>query len=341
MILFDDIGSYPLPDDVKKDWIPDAVKRRDPKFFNILRDAMYQKIDAGVDTPTYPQFQDMNQQFLGIINDESKTEEPFLIRKEDAKILELEVMEYVAEEYYKRNGERLKMRICVTGPIELYTKQFGGTTYTDILNVFATNVDRFISNALDNSKQFKTATVSIDEPSIGINPQIMFSDEDLIGALEKAGRTAASKKVDTEIHLHSPLNYGLICETSSINTIGVESAANPSYLNLIDREDLKTYDKFLRVGVARTDISNMSAFLNEKYGFNVWKEPLKLEDIVTSMESPQVIEMRLEKAYSMFGDRIKYAGPDCGLGSWPSQGLAFRLLKNAGRGIKEFQKKKR
>lgn len=340
-ILFDDIGSYPLPDDVKKDWIPDAVKRRDPKFFNILIDAMRQKIDAGVDIPTYPQFQDMNQQFLSIINDESKTEEPLLVRKENAKILELDAMEDVAADYYKRNGKRLNARICVTGPVELYTKQFGGTTYTDILNVFATNVDRFISNALDNAKQFKIAIVSIDEPSIGINPQIMFSDNDLIDALDKAGRTAASKKIDTEIHLHSPLYYGLICETTSINTIGVESAANPSYLSLIDKEDLKTYDKFLRVGISRTDIFNMSAALNEKYGTNIWKEPAKLEEIVTGMETPQVIEMRLEKIYKIFGERIKYTGPDCGLSSWPSQELAFRLLKNTGRGIKEFQKKKR
>jgi len=56
------------------------------------------------------------------------------------------------------------------------------------------------------------------------------------------------------------------------------------------------------------------------------------------METPEIIAERLGKAYSIFRDRIKYAGPDCGLGSWPSQELAFRLLKNTGAGIKEFQK---
>ncbi|MDO9097430.1 MAG: methonine synthase, partial [Candidatus Methanoperedens sp.] len=53
---------------------------------------------------------------------------------------------------------------------------------------------------------------------------------------------------------------------------------------------------------------------------------------------PEIIEKRLEKAHALFGDRIKYAGPDCGLGSWPSQQLASSLLRNTGLGIKEFLK---
>jgi len=339
MILFDDIGSYPLPEGTKKDWIPDAVKRNDPKFLEIIKEAMRQKIEAGVEVPTYPQFQDMNQQFLGIINDESRTEEPLLVRKDKARIMELEALEEVGAEYHKKTGKKLNVRICVTGPVELYLKQFGSTSYTDILNAFAASVDRFISNSIDNARGFRISTISIDEPSIGINPQIMFSDGDLAGALDKAAKTAASHKIDSEIHLHSPLHYKLICNVPSIGVIGVESAGNPSYLDLIDIKDLKEYDKFLRIGVARTDIFNLSSVLNEKYGINVWKEPARLDEIITGMETPVIIEKRLEKAFALFGDRIKYAGPDCGLGSWPSQQMAFNLLKNTGIGIKGFLKK--
>jgi 5-methyltetrahydropteroyltriglutamate--homocysteine methyltransferase len=39
-----------------------------------------------------------------------------------------------------------------------------------------------------------------------------------------------------------------------------------------------------------------------------------------------------------FDDGIKYAGPDCGLGAWPNQGLTFGLLKNTSIGIKNFLK---
>ncbi len=338
MILFNDIGSYPPPEDISRDRIIKALKSNDSQATKILRDAMRQKIEAGVDVPTYPQFQDMNQQFLGIINDEANTEEPLLVRKEKARIMELEAIEEVGAEYYKKNGRKLNIRVCVTGPVELYLKQFGGAAYKDILDAFATSIDRFISNSIDNARHLQIVTVSIDEPSIGINPQLMFSDSDLIEALEKASKTAASHNIDTEIHLHSPLHYKLICKVPSISIIGVESAANPSYLDLIDKKDLEDYDKFLRVGVSRTDIFNMAAALNEKYGTNVWKEPTKLEEIVTVMETPKTIAMRLGKIYDTFGDRIKYAGPDCGLGSWPTQEMAFKLLLNTGTGIKEFLK---
>lgn len=339
MITFDDIGSYPLPKGINKDEIARDIQIGNKKSLDIIKDAMRQKIDAGVDIPTYPQFQDMTQQFLEIINDESMTEEPLLVNREDAKIMELVALEDIGKEYYKKTGNVLNIRICVTGPIELYTKQFGGTSYKDVLDVLAKDVDRFIANSIENSKNFRIATVSIDEPSIGINPQIILCEDDIIYALENASKTAASHKIDTEIHLHSPLHYGLVCKTRSIDIIGVESAANPSYLDLIYKRDLEEYDKFLRVGIARTDIFNMSAVLNEKYGTNVWKEPSRLEEIVTKIETPSVIEKRLTIYHKFFGDRIKYAGPDCGLGAWPTQELAFNLLKNTGLGIKEFLKK--
>ncbi len=340
MIIFDDIGSYPLPAGVNKEWVAGAVKTGDPKLVNIIRDAMRQKIDAGVDVPTYPQFQDMTRQFLGIINDESAQEEPLIVRREKARIMELSAIEEVGAEYYRKNGKKLNVRVCVTGPVELYLKQFGGTAYKDVLDAFAASIDRFIGNSIDNAKQLRIVTVSIDEPSIGINPQIMFNDSDLTDALEKAAKTAAAHKIDTEIHLHSPLHYKLVCQAPSIGVIGVESAANPSYLDLIDKKDLNEHDKFLRIGAARTDIFGMAAVLNEKYGMNVWKEPAKLSEITTGMETPAIIAKRLEKAYGIFGDRIKYAGPDCGLGSWQSQELAFSLLRNTGLGIKEFLKNK-
>jgi 5-methyltetrahydropteroyltriglutamate--homocysteine methyltransferase len=336
MIKFDDIGSYPLPKGIDNDWITMAIKTGDHKYFDIVRDVMHQKIDAGVNMPTYPQFQDMTKQFIEIINDNSL---PELILRKNARIMELIALEDIGKEYYSKTGNMLNIRICVTGPIELYMGQFGGTSYNDILEIFAKDVDMFIANSIDNAKNFRISTVSIDEPSIGINPQIMFSDDDIVDALEKASETSWSHKIDTEIHLHSPLHYGLICRTRSIGIIGVESAANPSYLDLIDKKDLEDYDKFLRVGIARTDIFNMAAALNEKYGINVWKDYSRLEEIVTGMETSDVIEKRLDSCYKVFGDRIKYAGPDCGLGAWPSQELAYRILKNTGLGVKEFSRK--
>jgi len=163
----------------------------------------------------------------------------------------------------------------------------------------------------------------------------MFGEDDLIEALSAASAGAAAHGADTEIHLHSPLHYRLACAVQSINVIGVESAANPSYLSLIDRKELEASDTFLRIGIARTDISQLATVLNEKYGTNVWKEPLKMAEIL-GMETPEIIARRLANAASIFGERIKYTGPDCGLGSWPSQELAFGLLRNTRAGIDRF-----
>jgi 5-methyltetrahydropteroyltriglutamate--homocysteine methyltransferase len=57
-ILFDDVGSYPLPKGVDREWINQAVQNNDPRLPKIIKDAMQQKVDAGIDVPTYPQFRE-------------------------------------------------------------------------------------------------------------------------------------------------------------------------------------------------------------------------------------------------------------------------------------------
>jgi 5-methyltetrahydropteroyltriglutamate--homocysteine methyltransferase len=336
-IIFDDIGSYPLPRGQREHAHQAFADGRygDPAVTEAIRDCMRQKIAAGLDVPTYPQFQDMNQQFTRIIDDPGCSEAPFLVKEESAEIIELAAIEPVAKEYLENTGERLKIRVCVTGAVELYLKQFGSAAYPDILELYARSVDRFVANALSTKLSFDVAVISIDEPSIGINPEIMFSDDEIIHALNLS---AKSSDVDTQIHLHSPIHYTLACESDSINVVGVESAANPDYLELIDKVDLEKYDMFLRVGVARTDIFGMTALLNEKYQTNVWKDTSMLREIVTAMETPEVVAKRIRHAYDQFGDLIRYAGPDCGLGAWEYPDLAQELLKNAGDGIASFKK---
>ncbi|HML25328.1 methionine synthase [Methanomethylovorans sp.] len=335
-VIFDDIGSYPLPQGVTKEWVQKAFSKHSEreKLFQIINAAFQQKVDAGVEAPTYPQYQDMNEQFLSVIRDPENTEEPFKVKEKAARIVELEAVQPAAQMHMQSHGEKQNTRVCVTGPLEMYLKEFGGTEYTDILYLLAESVDRFLKTSIENSGYLNISVVSIDEPSIGINPQIMFDDDELIQALKIATRSAHRKGIDVQIHLHSPLHYKLACDTSQINVIGVESAGHPSYLDLIDKKVLDESDSFLRVGIARTDISNLVSVLNDKYGTNVWKDTSRLQEIVTELETPDVISKRLEKAYSIFGERIKYVGPDCGLGSWPSQQIASQLLQNIAAGIK-------
>lgn len=337
MILFDDVGSYPLPDNTSSEWIQSAFTNFDERdrLYKIIQDAMRQKIEAGVIIPTYPQLQKMNEQFLRIITSE-EDDEPFIVKEDKAKIDELAAIEPVAKEYKESTGERLKTRICVTGPIELHVKQIGNTIFGDILNNLAKSIARFIKNAIDDAKDLEIYTVSIDEPSLGLNPEIKIKRDDMIGALDIASKSASKRGIDVEIHLHSPICYKPVIEVEGIGVLGIEYAANPNYLDVIDKNDLDEADKFLRVGVSRTDIYAMAAEYNEQYNIDVWKDERSLEDMITSFNSVGIIKKRLDSAYTAFEDRIKYAGPDCGLGTWPSQRSAFNLLKKTGEGIGEF-----
>ena len=73
-----------------------------------------------------------------------------------------------------------------------------------------------------------------------------------------------------------------------------------------------------------------------RYGINLWDDVVRLEKEILDLESPQVMKKRLEKAYAQFGDRLRATGPDCGLGSWPSQELAGKILANCAAAVRSF-----
>lgn len=345
MILFDDIGSFPLPADISKEEVGRIAGSRDPeaikKLFPVMNQVFDMKCRAGVQIPNYAQFQDMNEQFLGVIRDEKCCEEgrPFTLKYECAGTAELEALEIYAAEKRLETGEKTDVRMCVTGPTELFLAEFGSASYDDIYRRFAEDINLFVRKGIRESRNIRIRTISVDEPSIGINPDLSLSRDTLIDGLTTASRAAAKCGCDVEIHIHSPLYYDIACETPTINVIGMESAATPSYVDMIDKTVLEKTDTFVRAGISRTDIFSMAGALSEKYGFNVWSRPELLNEVVTELETSAIIEMRLEKLYGHFGDLIRYAGPDCGLGSWPSQETAAALLRNTGDAVRRFNEK--
>lgn len=314
-IFFDDIGSYPLPRGVRLDGLS-----RD-RYLQLVGQVLAEKIRAGVEIPTYPQLRDMIRMFMDPIKDPKMTESPFLIRREEAKIMELEAVP---------PGQ--KVRVCVTGPVELYISAFAATHYTDILYTLAESVSRFLQWAKDEGKM---AVASLDEPSLGLNSNIIFSEEEIQEALEIASRPC--RGMHCEVHLHSPLYAELCAHVSGIDILGVESAAHPDYLKLIEREVLEETGTYLRAGIARTDIFSLSAQLNDRYKVNLWEDLPRLEREITSLESPLIMKSRLDQAYAQFGDRLIATGPDCGLGPWPSQELAGSILGNCAAAIAFFR----
>ncbi len=311
-MIFDDIGSFPLPRGITREWVMENLYTKE--YEEIVQRAFLMKVNAGVECPNYPQFQDMVEQFMRIIK--NYQEDAYLVMRSEAKIVELEYIEKIESD---------SVRVCVTGPFELYVKELGTVIFDDVLENLAKSVARFVENAL---KYPNVECVSIDEPSLGLNPDLQPTDDQLKLAFEPL-----DFDVDVQIHLHAPLFYERLLDIDTIDVIGIESAKDPSALDFIDPEDLESHDKKLRVGIARSDVDGIIAEFNQKHNVNAWESEELIIKAINEIESPEVIKSRIEKAYERFGDLIAYVGPDCGLFSFPSQEAAVTLLKNVRRAL--------
>jgi 5-methyltetrahydropteroyltriglutamate--homocysteine methyltransferase len=343
-IISDDIGSFPLPAAADREKLREtaskiaagaSTKGDRVTFDQVIDQMMQKKIDSGIMRPNYPQVTDMISFYQGLLEEHSEEDEPWLVQKKHAVIPELFALEAAGKKFLKDTGEPLRIRVCVTGPLELYLKSAGGNVQEDLLMNIAKSISRFLENSIIDTSYLKTSVFSIDEPSLGLNPNLAVNADILADAWETATKKAGRR--DVEMHLHSVNAVDMLYAVPKINVIGVEYAASPKALDLLDKSEIESYDKFLRVGVARTDIAKMVAEYNEKYSADLWTTK-DFSGLTEKAENVRNITKRLNKAYELFGDRIKYAGPDCGLGSWPSQDVAYSLLKNAADAITEYNK---
>ncbi|MBE8539097.1 methionine synthase [Geoglobus acetivorans] len=307
-MIFDEIGSFPLPEGISRDWVEENLHSRE--YAEMVRRAFLMKVNAGVDVPTYPQFRDMNRMFLDLIKNPEYQEDVYLIEKEFARIREVEALMEMEVE---------GLRVCITGPFELYYREFGSVIYDDVLEKISISVGRFV----DNLDEAVVRCISLDEPSLGTNPELQPTEDQLEIAYENI-----SFGGDVQIHLHSPLYYTKILGIESINVVGIESAKDERAMEFVDREELESAGKYVRVGIARSDIDGIVAEYNARTGSNAWKDRDEILKAIDTIESPEVIKERILKAQKLFDDRLKYIGPDCGLFSFPSQEHAVKLLEN-------------
>ncbi len=346
MIISDDIGSFPLPGNVKREriqeiafsLIKDECSDEDRKLFdNAISGIFESKLKSGLQRPNYPQVQDMIASFFTLIEKFSEENEPWVVKKNFAKIPEIQALDEAAKKYYEEKNKPVELRVCVTGPLELYVKNIGFQVEPELLKNLAKSVSNFVENSIINKKYLKTKTVSIDEPSLGLNPNLIYEPEAMIKAFDDA--TDVARSLDVQIHLHSSSESTVIQKTKNINVIGIEAAENPKNLDSINKKELESADKFLRVGIARTSFNSLAQDYEKITGVNVWKTN-EFEKVVNEVETKDGIIKRIEHAHKIFGDMIKYAGPDCGLGLWPDTASAFRLLKNTCDAINEFNNRR-
>ncbi len=319
MVIFDDIGSFPLPNGIDRKWVEENYTT--PEYEEMVRRAFLMKASV-VECPNYPQFRDMVAQFMNKIKNPEMQDDAYLIAKEFAVIEEVEV---IAKMNYPDS-----VRICVTGPFELYYREFGPVIYEDVLGNIALSVSRFVENSIEMLDD--VCSISLDEPSLGLNPELQPSNSHIELAYEPM-----KFDVDVQIHLHSPLYYTSLLNVENIDVFGVEAAKDEKALEIIDVEEVESAEKKLRIGIARTDIDSIIAEFNQKYRVNAWSDEELAIKAIDEIENVEIIKNRLERAEKMFGELLKYVGPDCGLFSFPSQRCAMKLLENIAKALEEVR----
>ncbi|MEM3577528.1 MAG: hypothetical protein QXX51_03625 [Candidatus Bathyarchaeia archaeon] len=335
--LVDDIGSFPLPSTTSREQFERAYtlarknisEGKDIKndgfllknFCNVIVDSFRKKCQTGLDIVNYPQHYDIHNQFAEPIL-KAMEKGTYEIEVKNAIIPEVHVINEQAKALSEEFGRKISLRVCITGPMELYLRIVGKTAYKDILLMFAETARRFAKNAILNAKYVKTEVVSIDEPSFGF--QEISADKDMIlevmeGAFDFTGAVK-------QIHLHSPSRITDMLEVKNLDVVSLEYAASPRNIEAVSKRLLENAGKQIRVGISRTDINNIIAELYEQ---GVTKP--NAEQLVESQEN---IRKRFLKAKEKFGETMTFTGPDCGLGGWPTQEAAQLLLKRTVEAIK-------
>ncbi len=335
--LVDDIGSFPLPAGIKRDDYAKAyeaardaiIKGNDPykdpfverTFCNTVADSFRKKLASGLDVINYPQhFSGLRQ--VGDAIHTAMANGSFVVDEKTAVLPEIYVLNKEAKQLSEEFGKKILLRVSIFGPIEQYLSEVGATAYPDVLTGFAETIKRFAKNSILNTKYIETKAISIDEPSLGHSP-FTGTPELIREALEKAYDFQGPIR---QIHLHFSSGIHDLLTVKGLDVLSFEYAASPKNIDAVSKSMLEGADKQIRVGIARTDIDAIWAELYEK-GIT---QP-STEQIIEPLD---VIKKRFKYAKEKYGERMTFTGPDCGMGSWPSQDAAALLLKRVVEAVK-------
>jgi 5-methyltetrahydropteroyltriglutamate--homocysteine methyltransferase len=339
-MLVDDIGSFPLPSAIKRETFEAAYRlarkhylegkplREDAfvwqNFGTVTLEAFKMKLSAGLDVANYPQQYDGVRQISEVIQ-QAMEKGTFTVEEKHAFLPEVQLIKEEAKHLSEDFKRKIQLRVCLFGPLELYLRGIGTVYYADVLNEYAETIRRFAKNSLLNTEYVETAVVSLDEPSFGyIN--IDAPKDDVASALEKAFSFKGATK---QIHLHTPSRLAELLAVEGIDVLSFEYAASPRNIESVSPTMLAEADKKIRVGIARTDIDALAAELQEKGVKNLAPEQY--------VEDETQIRKRFLAAKQKYGSLLAFTGPDCGLGSWPTQTAATLLLKRTVNAVRKAQ----
>jgi len=348
-----DVGSLPFAGNFNK-FLEGAssytrVTNASTLFFeNKIVSGFIDKAKAGIDVPNYPQYRDMTQMFIDMIDGLIKIKggyaetDTLTLKAGQGLIPEIQAVKNHSKDIHESLGQPHKLRICITGPYTISSLLAfkDKNTFTRLGSVLAQIIDANIFNTRHGGVKL----VSVDEPVFGLVDDPLLDHgsegrENLLKAWETIMQRIVAKGAQTCLHLHSASDE-LFWQTKSLNII--ESHVNDSFYQAKRTEDkLEETDKFLKASIAITDFDKLimnhtkdkhadlsGTAVNQKIA-DTWKDINAGKiDPATFFENIEVMKQRLKQAIEKFGEnRIPYAGTECGMKGFPTYQSAIEYLR--------------
>jgi 5-methyltetrahydropteroyltriglutamate--homocysteine methyltransferase len=366
MIKSCDVGSLPFQNDIEKflegaahfGLYPDddSVKYFEKRMIEGFLD----KIEAGIDVPNYPQFRDMNEMFLAMMEGVEKVKGGYIATKipsitaNRSYIPELMVIKRNSQTIREKKGEPFQVKICVTGPYTLSSLFIQRDN--EIFGRLSDTISQIVENNIFSGKHGSVSLVAVDEPVFGMldDPLIDYGSEgreNLRKAWETIFHKIKSKNVQTLLHLHNTAD-GLFWEVKSLNMIDSHTD-DPIYQMKKTKEQLEATDKFLKASICTVEFDTLirrriietsrqkmtEPAINEKIAEAWTSINSQKTDPEIFLEGIDLIKKRLVEVVGRFGvERVPYAGPECGLKGFPTYQCALECLRRVSSAIKSATK---
>jgi len=356
-----DAGSLPFVGDFQK-FLEGAsnYKRVDndsTRFFEKkVVEGFLDKVAAGIDVPNYPQHRDMIQMFLDLIEGVAKVNGGYIeiasptLKDGKGTIPETSAIQNCSKEIYEKLRKTFQLRICVTGPYTISSifAYKDRETFVRLGKVLT----QIIEANVFNIKQGRVNLVSIDEPVFGFVDDPLLDRgsegrENLLKAWESMTQAIRAKGAQSCFHLHKTSDE-LFWEVKALDIIE-SHVGNSFYQSKRTKELVESKDKFLKASLTVTDFDQLirsqiiasseqklnETSINEKIA-ETWKNLAKEQvDPTIFIENAELMRQRLVKIINYFDkNRVPYAGPECGLRSFPTYESALECLRRVAKAVK-------
>jgi 5-methyltetrahydropteroyltriglutamate--homocysteine methyltransferase len=366
MIKSCDAGSLPFVGDVQK-FLEGATRfglypaDDSVRFFEKrMIEGFLGKVGAGIEIPNYPQFRDMTEMFLAMMDGVERVKGGYMetkipsVKADRSHIPEVMVIKRNSQRIYEKRGEPFEVKVCVTGPCTLSSLFLHRDN--KIFGRLGNSLSQIVESNVFSEKRGKVSLVAVDEPVFGLqdDPLIDFGSEgreNLRKAWESIFHKAKSKNAQTLLHLHNTADE-LFWEIKSLNIIDCH-VGDPLYEMKKTRERLESTDKSLKASISIADFDTLikkriiatsgqkmtELAVNERIA-EAWKGiTSRKTDPETFLENLDIMKKRLVEIISRFGvERVPYAGPECGLKGFPTYECALECLRRVSSAVKSFAK---